>query len=438
MADPELPGYNDIVNVPATGSIPSNARVESYSPYKSEFKTGLPDDSGYYWLVLRVKSRSPSAKNVPFFLEGDTISGLVELDATKTSSVKEVSVELQAGTTAVGQEEERFLSLKETLWPAISETGSKSSTKLQGMNEWPFRFTLPREVEVHGPQNKKGFYQLPPSFSERASPAYLDYRISVRIKRGSFKVSQKLTTAFGYQPITVPGSPMRPALQLANAEGNPLPNPKQEPEGWKSQQKLKIEGTLFGAKKLSVARPLEYAIGSPLPLYLVIESEDEQAMEVLSSPTAIRVELTRAMTTGSEATAEKAERRSNNFFVVALSRAFFWVVDEPGCGPNRRVLHGEIDLEAKLKPTFVFPRLSIEYAVDFIGFETTGWVAEGQTSKAGPTLSEPVMIVSRQLSGVITRSNAPPEYKKPEVDYNKSLGYLENGNQRFLHHSGFM
>jgi hypothetical protein len=93
-ADPELPGYAEIARdtVIATPTTANPTYIIS-SPYKSEFRTGLQDEGGYAWLVLRVKSRSPSAKNVPFFVEGDTISGVVELDATKTDSIKAVFVE---------------------------------------------------------------------------------------------------------------------------------------------------------------------------------------------------------------------------------------------------------------------------------------------------------------------------------------------------------
>ncbi|KAF5360495.1 hypothetical protein D9756_004927 [Leucocoprinus leucothites] len=443
LTDTELPEYADISRDTAIATSDStNAPSVASSPYKSEFKTGLQDEAGYSWLLLRVQSRSPSAKNLPFFVEGDTISGVVELDATKTSSVKEVLVEIQAGATVVAQEEEIFLSLKETLWTSHA-AGAGSSRKLKGLSKWSFNFILPKEVGVVGPHGRKGFYQLPPSFSERASPAYLDYRIVVKIRRGGLRVSQKLTTTFIYQPITFPGSSMSPLMKLASAEGSPLPNPKQDAEGWQVLPKLKLEGVLFGVRRvevqcqLAIANPLEYALGSPLLLYLVIESEDEQALNVLTSPTAVRVDLVRAMSTGSDATAEKPERRSNNFFTSALSRGYFWGVDEAGCGPNRKVLHGEIDLEAKLKPTFVFPRLSIEYTVNFVGFEATGWATESQSSKGTTMLSEPVKVTSRQLAGSVTRSTAPPGYRKPEVDYNKSLGYLENGNQRFLHHGGF-
>jgi len=57
-------------------------------------------------------------------------------------------------------------------------------------------------------------------------------------------------------------------------------------------------------------------------------------------------------------------------------------------------------------------------------------------AQSGETLlSEPVSIVTRQIPGISPRSHAPPGYEKPQGgDYNKSMGLLENGNQRFYHH----
>lgn len=108
---------------------------------------------------------------------------------------------------------------------------------------------------------------------------------------------------------------------------------------------------------------MQYALGSPVPLHLVLESEDTQALDIISTPAAVKVDLVRAMTTGIEATAENPERRTDNFFTIPLSGAYFWKVNEPGDGPNRRVLQGEIDIGTKLKPTFVFPGLSVEVGI---------------------------------------------------------------------------
>ncbi|KAF7768260.1 hypothetical protein Agabi119p4_7503 [Agaricus bisporus var. burnettii] len=432
-SEAELPNYADVTG--SSRSIP----YLSESPPESQFKTGLQDEKGYAWLTLQMNSRSLTTASAPSFMEGDSITGVVHLDAEKTDSVKAVYIEVLATTTTVGQEPERFLALKETLWS--TEKATKASAKLMGKHDWPFQFTLPKEVEVTGPRGKKGFYQLPPSFSERASPAYLDYKIVVTIKRGMLKVNQKLTTTMLYQPLTVPASTPTSLRTLAYTEGKPIPGPKLDPEGWKLLQKRPVEGVLFGERdveinvQLSLATPVQYALGSPIPLHLILESEDSQALDLLSSPAAIQVALTRAITIGSEAAAEDPERRTNNYITTVESKAYFWSAQELGEGPNRRVLQGEIDLEMKTKPTFIFPGLSIEYLVNFEGFEATGWQAKSHDSRAkGPLFTEEVKITSRQLAGLSMRSNAPPGYQRPVVDYNKSLGYLENGNQRFVHY----
>lgn len=92
---------------------------------------------------------------------------------------------IHAGTTSVGQEELLFLDLNQTLWPA---DGEKSSGKLKGQHSWPFSFTIP--VKVSPAESKGKPYSTPPNVSERASPAYIDYRIDVTIKRGALKVNQ--------------------------------------------------------------------------------------------------------------------------------------------------------------------------------------------------------------------------------------------------------
>jgi hypothetical protein len=51
-------------------------------------------------------------------------------------------------------------------------------------------------------------------------------------------------------------------------------------------------------------------------------------------------------------------------------------------------------------------------------------------------LSEPVTICSTPTPGVVPQSYMPPGYDQPVGggDYNRSMGMLENGNQRFYHH----
>lgn len=91
----------------------------------------------------------------------------------------------------MGQEEEIFLDLNQGLWPAPND---KSSKLAKGKYSWPFTFTLPNKVS---PPNAKGItLATPPSFSERASPAYIDYRLTATVKRGAFKVNQTSVSHF--------------------------------------------------------------------------------------------------------------------------------------------------------------------------------------------------------------------------------------------------
>ncbi|KAL0954349.1 hypothetical protein HGRIS_003343 [Hohenbuehelia grisea] len=139
------------------------------------------------WLTLVVLSRAASPSSLPLLYEGDAIEGRVELHLEQAETIKAVILSVQAGTTAVGQEEARFLTIQHTLWPAM---GGQASARMKGPYYWPFNLTLPSSVVVPEPSGNgaKGEYRLPPSFSERASPAYIDYRIKVNVKRGMFKV----------------------------------------------------------------------------------------------------------------------------------------------------------------------------------------------------------------------------------------------------------
>jgi len=65
------------------------------------------------------------------------------------------------------------------------------------------------------------------------------------------------------------------------------------------------------------------------------------------------------MATGSDAIIDddSVKRRSNNFFKEGVGQAIFWPSSEGSIG--MRQLQGELEIKQGLKPSFVFPRLSI-------------------------------------------------------------------------------
>jgi hypothetical protein len=86
----------------------------------------------------------------------------------------------------VGQDEFQFLNNESELW------NGGSSGKLKGKMTWPFSIAIPEKVEaVVEEKGPKSLHRTPPTFTERASPAYIDYKLSVTVKRGMFKVNQR-------------------------------------------------------------------------------------------------------------------------------------------------------------------------------------------------------------------------------------------------------
>ncbi|KAF7374746.1 hypothetical protein MSAN_00360100 [Mycena sanguinolenta] len=425
MADgDELPGYT------ARAAAPTGAGV-----YRTEHKYSL-ETKGRPWLFIFINSRAQSAASLPYFVQADTIAGRVEVDIEKAESVKTISVAILAGVTVVGQEEQVFLNLNHDLWPSAND---KSGKLAKGKHSWPFTFTLPAKVS---PLDAKGLViEAPPSFTERASPAYIDYRVVVNFKRGAFKMNQTLTTSFNYLPLTQ-AEPPSPLRLLAYKEGTELIGPEGDPAGWKVLQPIKFKGKLFDVKEvevectIAVATPLAFTIGTPIPLILTLKSEDEQALDTLANPKAMRFHLVRTVAVGSDAMDDKAERRSNNFFPSGAGQGYFWPSTEGAKEAGKRTMRGEVEMKKGTKPSFHFPRFTVRYTLDLLPFSITGFVPLG-TESGKSLLSEPVKILTRQVPGVTPRSYAPPGYEKEESDYNAAVGFLENGNQRFYHHHGF-
>lgn len=81
--------------------------------------------------------------------------------------------------------------------------------------------------------------------------------------------------------------------------------------------------------------------------------------------------------------------------------------------------------------------MCLKYHISLLPFTASGFAPAAPADQ--PLLSEKVAIVTENAPGVIPHSHAPPGYVKPEEgNYNNSMGYLENGNQRFYHHhAGF-
>jgi len=412
--------------------LPSYTSATSHPEYSISL-----DTKGRPWLSIFVRSRATTATTNPIFLQGDVIKGRVEIDLKSNEAIKSITLETLAGTTFVGQEEEFFLKVSQTMWAPSPGTPAK----LTGKHSWPFEYTLPSEVRVVDPKTGvASMYPLPPNFSERASPSYIMYKLVVTVKRGIFKVNQVLTCNISYTPV-IKGERPSALRELSYSENIPLLGPLGDPEGWKVFGPIHIKGTLFGVKEvafdctLAVATPLSAAVGSPIPLIITITTDDDQLRDTLNTDS-IRLALTRSMDNSTEQLPDGAPRRSDNYFQENSGMGYFWLSSQETHPPDpkTKVMQGEMEIHRSLKPSFIFPRFTIEYSLDLLQFQTPGFVPTSNE----PLLSIPVKIANRNPPGAVTPvSYAPPGYEKPKaVNYNMSVGLLENGNQRFVHYHG--
>jgi hypothetical protein len=92
---------------------------------------------------------------------------------------------------------------------------------------------------------------------------------------------------------------------------------------------------------------------------LTLTGSDPQALDVLATPSGVRLNLVRSLAFGSEATKESARRRSSNYYRERAGSAMFWSTGAGSREDGKRVLQGEISVGKSLKPTFTFPRFAI-------------------------------------------------------------------------------
>ncbi|CAL1717093.1 unnamed protein product [Somion occarium] len=331
---------------------PNDSELPGYTSYRanrvefSDQTCQLEDGKGRPWIWLTIRSRTRDRARLPLFCEGDKIEGSVEVDFDKTSGAKGVSVAVTGSVTEVGQEEFKFLQLHEALWTREASTAPKDK------HRWPFSIPLPDKVPV---QNES--YALPPSFSERGSPVYVDYRVTVAVRRGGLRVNHTLASVLVYMSTSY--APMPSQLrQLAYSEGAMIIGPEGDPEGWKTLQPLRISGTLFNTKPvtvectLAISSPVAFAAGSPIPLFMTFSSVDEQALDLLSTPSSIKIHLIRERLVGSSA--NKGKGQTDRTFREPISAAFFWSPSEASPEKGKRVLQGELEVKKGTTPSFTF------------------------------------------------------------------------------------
>ncbi|KAF7376565.1 hypothetical protein MSAN_00072800 [Mycena sanguinolenta] len=453
LAPPSYDGFGDEALINSSHAALSDLPVYTRRPTPppaaqvnrepKEFTYEIKNRGGTPWATLTVHGDPRLTKAIPTIMEGSNLVGSVKLALRSAEAIQAICVlikgeVMQGGPAAVPLV---FLESKHTLWsaadgdPQAPENLGKSVLKLQGDYHWPFSIALPTTLTKDSET-----YRLPHTFLDRLASFSVRYVAEMRIVRGKLRPDDKLTCKFGYFSMAQPGPPSA-LRQLAYQENSPLFGPESDPSGWESQSSS-LKGIVFSSRAIevkftfSLAKPLSYTRSASIPCALTIETNDRQALDLLSSPSASMVYLERGFY-------EKKDIFRNT--IEPCGQAVFWPSTEgaPEESSYRRRLMGEIHLRANLQPSSAVCGFQVEYAVVVFPFQAAAFKPIGVDN--APLLRQAVEITTRYAPGPRQKTYTPPTYEARNsiVDYYYYALVIENAQKsgrsklKFLSHQRF-
>ncbi|KAI9439828.1 hypothetical protein H4582DRAFT_1551445 [Lactarius indigo] len=345
------------------------------------------------WLSLLLNSRSPKPELLPLYVGKDVISGVVELDLPKAETIREVRIMIKGESTHLTQESSTFLEVSQTLASPLK--------KLSGQVSYPFKFVLPEDVTIYE-SNWAMVYPVPPRFHEKGI-IYIDYKVVVTVRRGRFSGDNSLVSDFCYIPET---TAERPSILREKAYLNPtssgIPTPTLDPSGWKLLPPVKavlVPDTAV-TLQLSIANPLSFALGTPIPLFLEVRNREATYFD----PESIDIRLVRALVTRGLAGGVRK---------LDVARAVLWPAQ--GSSLFSTKLWGEVLVEKFFTPSFDFSDCSVRYSIVLYPRHTP------DKSEREPLLSEEVLLTLHKAAGVVPRPQAPPGVMPQPVERKRSV-----------------
>jgi hypothetical protein len=134
------------------------------------------------------------------------------------------------------------------------------------------------------------------------------------------------------------------------------------PRKWRSNTRLVLVLTGHALHSLpfqfAIAMPLSYAIGSSIPVLCTLTCANDQALDLLSQPSAIGLHLSRTLAIGSTA-ADRIAHQGRSVFKQNSAKGYWWPSAAEKPVPGKRFIVGEVQVRKGLKPSSTFPRLSV-------------------------------------------------------------------------------
>ncbi|CAE6413662.1 unnamed protein product [Rhizoctonia solani] len=305
---------------------------------------------------------------------------------------------------------------KKKLWDS-SGNFEPQFIRSSGKWSWDFSFPIPTHFDntVNGgsPQTK-----LPGNFSLRPYTGFMQYRVLLFVKRGKY-ISDlvELQTLFSYvsRERAPPPSPLR---ELAYYQGSAPPGPETDPNGWEPCGTINAKGIIFGNRAVNLvyrpflANPTTYSRGGTIFYRIEVSGDDSQALDLLSSPSAITVLLTREAECKIFREPAPRGRDGHDVDVHAIAQGVLWTIVGLQGSNNTRYLEGEIHIPPGTCASVAMTPIQLNYSVTFV-ITATGFTPHDRRA----TISQnPIRVVSHPALGVRPISHLPPGYEQKVTD----------------------
>ncbi|KAE9405201.1 hypothetical protein BT96DRAFT_1066021 [Gymnopus androsaceus JB14] len=347
-SEPKLPGYTPRPSAECS-SIPVERESKSFEYKLAKNMTGPG-------ISLTVSGNSRISKELPSFMEGDKVAGAVRvLSVNNGQDIRAIDVSVK-GRVVTGRNadgEYTFLDLRKTIWTAeLDKIDAHRDPANANDYIWPFSLDLPKEIVLAQDDSEKDkAFPLPHTFSEAGIPARVYYELVVCLKQSKWKMNRRFL--------------------LENLE-----NFSQF-----QQREAELLCTLHLKNSL-----LGYTPGSSIPLLLEIRSQDRQALELLSSPDAVAVKLSRRISYKDlQMCGGNSSRWSRVTEIVGEAT---WSLHEAALSKesvlsesyHSTTLAGKINLKRGLVPSAVIANLAIEYFVSVYPFSSPAFQSKDSSS----------------------------------------------------------
>jgi len=310
----------------------------------------------------------------------------------------DVSVKGRVVTGRNADGEYTFLDLRKTLWTAeLDKIDAHRDPANANDYIWPFSLDLPKEIVLAQDDSEKDkAFPLPHTFSEAGIPARVYYELVVCLKQSKWKINRRISTEIGYfqtnpTPLSLTTNPCTVA----------------EDSCWRTLRTVSVAGTVsqFQQREAELLCTLHlknsllgYTPGSSIPLLLEIRSQDRQALELLSSPDAVVVKLSRRISYKDlQMCGGNSSRWSRVTEIVGEAT---WSLHEAALSKesvlsesyHSTTLAGKINLKRGLVPSAVIANLAIEYFVSVYPFSSPAF--QSKDSNSVSLISQAVQINS--------------------------------------------